>query len=70
MKQMRAGKGAKVRVVASGGDSHSESRRALTFLKAIAPLQADEKSTTPLFTGERRSGEGEEVERVVTGRGN
>jgi hypothetical protein len=49
MKQMRAGKGAKVRVIASGGDSHSESRRALTFSKAIA----DEKSTAPLFASER-----------------
>jgi succinyl-CoA synthetase alpha subunit len=53
MKQMRAGKGVKVRVVASGGDSHSESRQALTFSKAIALLQADEKSTAPLFAGER-----------------
>jgi hypothetical protein len=45
MKQMRAGKGAKVRVIASRGDLYSESRRAPTFSKAIA----DEKSTAPLF---------------------
>jgi hypothetical protein len=32
---------------------HSESRRALNFSKAIAPLQAGEKSTAPLFVGER-----------------
>jgi hypothetical protein len=31
----------------------SESRRALSFSKAIALLQADEKSTAPLFAGER-----------------
>jgi hypothetical protein len=53
MKPIRAGTGAKVRVVASRGDSHSESRRALSFSKAIAPLKADEKSTAPLFAGER-----------------
>jgi hypothetical protein len=48
----------------------SESRWALNFSKVIAPLQDDEKTTAPLFVGERWSGEDEEVERVVTGRGN
>jgi hypothetical protein len=52
MKQMRAVTGAKVWVIASGGDSHSESRQGLTFSKAIAPLHADEKSNAPLFAGE------------------
>jgi hypothetical protein len=53
MKPMRVGTGMKMRVIASGVIRHSESRRVLSFSKAIAPLQDDEKSTAPLFVDER-----------------
>jgi hypothetical protein len=61
MKPMRAGTGAKTRVVARGGDSPLE-------IPASAPLLNGEESAALLFAGERLSGEVEEVERVVTGR--
>jgi hypothetical protein len=53
MMQMRAGTGAKVRVVASGGDSHSKIPTSSHLLEGDRSLQADEKSTAPLFAGER-----------------